>query len=513
MIWTVRCQLAVVVATVLVLGHGLGARQSSVEPFGGRPAFLADLAARRARAIEAFASESAVVLWSAPVRVYSDDTNYEYRQESNLLYLTGFSRQDVVLVLVPGASGPREFLFVPRSSPFRELWTGHVPSIEEVRAATGVQAVFAQEGMEAFEAFVRGFLGRSMADAPGADGPEAAGRAAAPSGERVRIALLDYRQNGAPGDSAEAMRQANWIGRLPQPGSGRALTFSNATPRFDTLRQIKTPYEQRVLRRSVEISAEAHIEGMKATRPGRWEYEVEAAIEFWFLKNGALSWGYPSIVGSGPNATTLHYIESSRRMQAGELLLVDAAGNFQGLTGDITRTYPISRRFNPDQKALYELVLAAEEAGIAAARPGTRAADINRAVRRVLGQGLLRLGLVTDPAAADGEGTQIGLWFPHSAVHGIGVDVHDPLGRLDPGAAFVIEPGLYIRPDTLERLEQDPDQISLARALAPAVARYRNIGIRVEDSFLMTATGPENLSVKTPKQVADLERIVGSGRD
>ena len=214
----------------------------------------------------------------------------------------------------------------------------------------------------------------------------------------------------------------------------------------------RRPYEQALLRRSVEISAGAHIAGMRVTRPGRWEYEVEAAIEHEWHRQGALSWGYPSIVASGPNATTLHYERSTRQLQPGELLLVDAAGNYQGLTGDITRTYPVSGKYSPEQRVLYDLVLRAADAGIAAARPGGRPADISRAVNAVFGPGLLELGLVTDPMAASGESPQITWWAPHSPTHGIGVDVHDPLHALDPGAAFVVEPGLYIRPDVLDRL-------------------------------------------------------------
>ena len=511
----------VVIGALVIIASSISAPsadQLAPAPFGGTAEYVADLRARRTRIADALGRESVLVLWSAPARVYSDDTDYEFRQESNLLYLTGLSRQHVIFVLVPGAVGAREFLFVPAADPVRELWTGRVPRADEVRAATGIDHVFAQTGTEAFDTFMRQLLGRPGAE-PGSGDHAAAVRAgamASPVSPTLQIALLNLEVSGRPAppaDSVEATRQAAWIRQI-QGGTGtKTVTFVDATTRLRTERQIKTAYEQRVLRRSVAISAEAHVEGMKATRPGRWEFEVEAAIERWFLQSGAMSWGYPSIVGSGPNATTLHYVDSSRRMEAGDLLLVDAAGNFQGLTGDITRTYPVSRRFTPEQRALYELVLVAEEAGLAAAKPGTRAADINRAVRQALGTGLLRLGLITDPSAATGESSQIALWFPHSAVHGIGVDVHDPLGRLDPGAAFVIEPGLYIRPDTLDRLLQDPNQTGLARAIRPAVERFAGLGIRIEDSFLMTGAGPENLSSAAPRLVRDLERVVGSGRD
>jgi Xaa-Pro aminopeptidase len=217
-------------------------------------------------------------------------------------------------------------------------------------------------------------------------------------------------------------------------------------------------------------------------------------------------------VASGPNATILHYLSSTRQMQSGDLLLVDAAGNYQGLTGDITRTYPVNGTFTAEQRALYDLVLRAADAGIAAARPGGQVSDIARAVRTVLGPGLLKLGLVTDPAAATGDSAQVGWWMPHSPTHGIGVDVHDPLFTLDPGAAFVVEPGLYIRPDVLDRLSAAPDTRALADALRPVVERYLHIGIRVEDSLVMTPQGPVNLSARVPRTADEIEKTVGTGR-
>jgi Xaa-Pro aminopeptidase len=350
--------------------------------------------------------------------------------------------------------------------------------------------------------------------APGAgEDPAIASFAAARAGRGAQLLVLDAPESGdSPSTAADddARGRVAWSRRIAREHPG--VTIHDPSALLEHQRQIKTPFEQAVLRRSVEISAEAHIEGMKAARPGRWEYEVEAAVEYWFHRSGALSPGYPSIVASGPNATILHYSASTRRMRAGELVLVDAAGSYEGLTGDITRTYPVSGRFSPDQRALYEIVLRAEDAGAAAARPGGDVAAITRAVRAALGSGLLSLGLVVDPAAATGDSPQIDLWFPHGPVHGIGMDVHEPVGRLDPGTAFVVEPGLYIRPDRLALLAADPAQAELARRLAPVVARYGQMGVRVEDSFLMTERGPEMLSGKAPRAIRDIEQTVGTGR-
>jgi Xaa-Pro aminopeptidase len=509
---------------VLVLAAGIAllvvefparvaARQ--IPPFGGEAAFRSDLAARRARVLGSFTADTVVVLSSAPPRVFSTDTNYEYRQESNLLYLTGLSEPNVTLVLVPGAEGPKEFLFVPAADATRELWDGPVVRPAEAERLTGITNVFAQRRAEAFDAFMRAFLGEAGGSAADAATPAARGEAASRGRRVTKVAVIDGNR-GRTGGSAEGVTDAvartadarRWI-----EAAGRTdVNVVDAAPALENLRRIKTPYEQRVLRRSVEISAEAHIEGMKATRPGRWEYEVEAAIEHWFLRSGAMSWGYPSIVASGPNATVLHYIKSTRQMQAGDLLLVDAAANFQGLTGDITRTYPVSRQFTSDQRALYEVVSNALDAGLAAARPGGDVAEIERAVKVAVGKGLLGLGLVVDPRSASGEGFEIGVWLPHLAVHWIGVDVHDHVGTLEPGAAFVIEPGVYIRPDALTRLAGNPNYAAFVAAVRPSVARFANMGIRLEDSILMTASGPENLSRLVPRAIRDVEAVVGTGK-
>jgi len=503
----------IAVVAALALWQGVGTA-TQIPPLGGVSQFVTDLAARRAKVMAALGSDTILVMWAAPARVYSTDVNYEYRQESNFLYLTGLSEEGGILVLVPGSRGRREFLFAPLGSPRQELWTGHVPTVQELTADTGIANVHVQKASEEFDQFLHGLLtGKGYRQQSQDAAAEFAGVAEALSAGRLRLAVLDRLAAGPDGRRPASLPPGSAAERAFEIQERHpTLALFNATEVLTRLRQIKTPYEQQVLRRSVEISAEAHVEGMRATRPGRWEYEVEAAIEYWYLKNGALSWGYPSIVGSGPNATTLHYLKSTRQMQSGDLLLVDAAANFQGLTGDITRTYPVNGRFSAEQRAIYELVLRAQAAGAAAAKPGGRAPEITAAVREVFAAGLEKLGLLVPVAGALSRNEQVGLWFPHGPVHGIGIDVHDPLGVLDPGAAFVIEPGLYIRPDRLEGLPKTAENQVLVDKLRPAVARYQNIGVRIEDSYLMTTNGLETLSSKAPRQVAEIERTVGSSR-
>jgi Xaa-Pro aminopeptidase len=486
--------LRIAVAAVLLGVFTLVPVAGQIPPHGGAEAYTADLAARRAKLMSAIGRDAVVVLWSAPQRLYSDDVHYEYRQESNMLYLSGIDQPDSILVLVPGAATQREHLFVRRGDPLRELWSGHILTPQEVTARSGIAAVHPQQGTEAFDAFMAGLFN-------GADRPSIA---------RVGVLSRLGRADDDADDAADRARETTWVREVEkQHPSVKGFSVGDV---LATQRQIKTAYEQAVLRRSVEISAEAHVEGMRAARPGRWEYEVESAIEATYLRNGALSWGYPSIVGSGPNATVLHYLASTRQMQDGDLLLVDAAGNYQGLTGDITRTYPVNGRFTPDQRAIYDIVLRAQEAGIAAARPGGRVEDIVRAVRGVITGGLQKLGFVG--AASDAErDAEVGLWFPHGPVHGIGMDVHDPLGQtLEVGAAFVIEPGIYIRPDALERSSRTAPDGATAERLKPLIARYRDIGIRVEDSFVMTPSGPAMLSGRAPRRIEEIERIVGTAK-
>ena len=458
-----------------------------------------DLKARRARLIEQLTPQSLAIVWSAPPRVYSLDVDYEYRQDSNLLYLTGINQPGTMLVLMPGNKTHREILFVSEPNPTREHREGHILTKEEATAASGIADVY-YAGQ--FESFLAAMFGRSSFGEP-------------------KLAETGEYQTFFDGVGAGHARLALPLGPPPEPSAplSAAYEFANKAreryfgvavvdtwPLLANLRQVKTPYELTVLDQSAAISSDAHLAGMRAARPGRYEYEVEAEIERTFLSRGAMSWGYPSIVGSGPNATILHYEASSRQMQDGDLLLVDAAANFQGLTVDITRTYPANGRFSDAQKDIYRVVLAAQEAGIRAAKTGNKTADITKAAAEVAKAGLLKLGLITD---ASGE--QYRTWYTHGIIHWIGMDVHD-VGDYDrvlaPGMTFVIEPGLYIRQQSLDALPDTPENRAFKTAVAPAVAKYKNIGVRVEDSFALTATGLKTLSAKVPKSIEDLERTL-----
>jgi Xaa-Pro aminopeptidase len=473
----------------------LGAAHSLADEFSD------DLKARRTRVMEQLGPDAMLVLWSAPPRLFSNDTDFEYRQDSDLYYLTGVTQEETTLVLMPGNQTQKSILFIREFDPVREHWEGHSLTPDEAKALSGVDVVYRASEFQAFmdSTFARKpYKLRRTAVTAEYDAFFDALKAG-----KARLALL-----AGPSRLGSALTPSQEFGNsVTERVVG--VTVQDASSVIHGLRQIKTPYEQKVLTRSVEISSEAHIAGMRAARPDAFEYQVEAAIEHVYLANGAMTPGYPSIVGSGPNATILHYNTSGRQMKAGELLLVDAAGAYQMMTGDITRTYPVSGRFSPEQRTLYELVFAAQEAGMKAAKVGGKTLDIENASAEVIRNGLLKLGLITD---ASGE--QFRTWYTHGICHWIGLDVHDvgDYNRpLAPGMAFVVEPGIYIRPEALDNLPKTPQNAAFIEKVRPMVEKYKYLGVRIEDSFLLTETGLKQLSAKVPRTIEEIEKLMGGG--
>jgi Xaa-Pro aminopeptidase len=458
-----------------------------------------DLKVRRARVMERLGPEAVLILRSAPVKVYSGDVDYEFRQDSNLFYLTGIDQEETILVLMPGNQERKEILFVKPRDPVREHWEGRLLSRDEATDQSGIETVYQTTDFESFIAAI--FSGRPYA-APAAS-QEYARFASALKEDRARLHLL---LTPGPGVSGELPPNYQFVNKLRERFFG--FTASDATSIFRDLRQMKSPYEQKILEESGNISSEAHLAGMKAARPGAYEYEVEAAIEYVFKKNGAFDWSYPSIVGSGPNSTTLHYSKSNRKMQAGDLLLVDAAAHHKYVTVDVTRTYPVSGTFTPAQKDIYSLVFQAQTEAMSVAGAGARLSDVHQKTVQVIKQGLLKLGLITDTT-----GDQYRLWYTHSASHWIGMDVHDvgDFNRpLSPGMAFVIEPGIYIRESALDNLPDTRENADFIEKVRPAVEKYRDIGVRIEDSFLLSESGLKNLSAKVPRTIGEIETFMKS---
>jgi len=462
--------------------------------------FSDDLNARRARVMERLGPDALLILWSAPAARYSNDVDYEYRQDSNLYYLTGLTQEQTILVLMPGNDKRREILFIKDRNPSREQWTGRLLSPDEAKAQTGIETVL---NATQFDAFISGVLG-GQGFGPVTDKEAAAFLKAMESG-RARISL--------PLDAGRRVTDALTPPlEFAQKVRDRFFGFQivDATPTLTALRMVKTPYERKTLVTSLEISSDAQKAGMRAAHEGAYEYEVKAAIEAVFRSRGADSWSYPSIVGSGPNATILHYPHSERQMLQNELLLVDAACNYQYASGDITRTYPITGRFSPLQKDIYQIVLEAQDASAALAKPGATLKQMHDKTVDVIKSGLLRLGLITDAS-----GDQYRLWYPHGSSHYIGIDVHDVgsnLRPLEPGMAFTIEPGIYIREAALDSLPRSAENDAFIAKVRPIVKKYADIGVRIEDSFLLEESGLRRLSASVPRTIDEVEAFLRKPR-
>ncbi len=327
--------------------------------FANDPDLRADLVQRRQSVMEKMGNRGMLILFSADVRTYSGDVAYEFRQENNLFYLTGIRHPETTLVLMPQHSSRREILFLPDRDPRREVWDGKMASPEDITAISGIQTVWSSSE---FDSFLNSVLyGRpyrsqsSQYDDFFADLQEGV----------ADVYLLMEPKPGLTGEVGEELRFAN---RLRERFTG--IQIKDASQIFQQLRVIKSPYEVKQLQEAIDITIEAQLEVMKILHPGLWEYEVEALIEYVFKKRNSFDWAFPSMVASGPNATTLHYQESQRQIQDGELLLMDIGAEYNYYAADITRTIPANGKFTPEQAAIYQLVLNAQKESIALVKPG-----------------------------------------------------------------------------------------------------------------------------------------------
>ena len=467
----------------------------------------AELRARRARVMEKLGPNSLLVLFSAEPRVYTNDVDYEFRQENNLYYLTALRQSGATLVLVRGAAGPaRELLFLPRRNAAAETWTGHMYSPEEARAVSGLGEIWDAREFEPFMNAVRSRL--AYRPAPGAvllappdarPAPAEDFLAAMAKNEATLYLLIRGEKNQE--FRQEFLYSAAWMGN---PGG---LSVRSAWEVFASLRQRKSPYELRLMQHAVDISIEGHQRAQAVASRAKWEYEVEAELDYTYKRRNADNWGYPSIVGCGPNATTLHYQESQGSVQPGDLILIDAGAEYEHYSADVTRTFPASGKFTPAQAEIYNVVLAAQDAAFRAIRPGAHLSDVHNAAAEVIKDGLLRLGLITDR-----NGMQYRVWFMHGTSHWLGMNVHDVSTRgddlLDAGMVFTVEPGIYIRPDALDNLPKTPETEKFVAAVRPAFEKYKRIGVRIEDDVVVTADGYHNLSAALPRAIPEIEAFM-----
>ena len=414
---------------------------------------------RRDAVREAIPRDALALFFSAPHRNRQGDVFFEYRQDSDLLYLTGSSEIGTALLLAPAGvtvDGARvtEVLFVPPRDASQEVWTGRLLGSERAERTLGVaKAVSLDRFREVMRPLLEG--ARPLYHLPPPTGVEE------DSPLFSQLQLLRQR-SGADGELLRTV--------------------------LDRLRAIKTAEELVALGKAIDITAEAHREVARAIEPGMHEYQAEALIEYVFRRNGAEHPGFPSIVGSGENSVILHY-ESNRRAMAGEdMVVIDIGAEYHGYSADVTRTYPVDGRFSDEQRAIYEIVLRAQEAGIEEARAGNAFQAPYQAAARVLARGLADLKLI------DSRDDLRGLrrFFMHGVSHYLGLDVHDvgPNGALEPGTVITVEPGIYVAPSE----DVDP--------------KWWNIGVRIEDDVLITVDAPIVLSSGAPKTVREIERLM-----
>ncbi len=406
-----------------------------------------------------------------------------FHQNSLFRYLTGFTEPDAALVMVIEGGETTEVLFVNPRDPGRETWEGLRMGPERSEAETGLP-------------------GRSVTDLTAVMDSLLL--------HHSELRLVGPYQPGAPVMNDVTQRVDALI---DQHDDVRVRPINQ---QVNALRAMKSEGERELLRRTVAITVEAHRQAALRLAPGRNEFEIQAAIEATFRRYGSERPAFASIVGSGPNSTVLHYNANNRFMEDGDVVVIDIGASLGGYAADVTRTYPVNGRFTPEQRDIYQLVRDAQAAAEAIVAPGVGMLRMNAEASRVLAEGLAELGLIESPEAvfevAPGQfAPQLRLFYMHGLGHGIGLDVHDPAPEpLEPGAAFSIEPGLYVRPNLLDEVIEDtPANRRMIEAIRPAFERYRGIGVRIEDDYLLTEEGLEWLS-PAPREIEELEALLAT---
>jgi Xaa-Pro aminopeptidase len=483
---------------------------------------------RRAAVLAALPEDAVAIVFSAPHRNRSNDVDYQYRQSSALYYLTGTTEASSVLLLVPAGTDVdgnrvREVLVVPERDPATESWMGRRLGAERAAAELGIEAAVPMGSLQDMTGPLletqRVYL---------AAWPEGVVNGS-PLAEQIawlreRVPVLEL-ESGRAGYMQRAILRVSddesyrrIRGGLERFGGAEALAETGvaemARAFFDAgsaeawlawkdghlsgladvilldsilqdLREVKTDEELRFLQKAIDLTAAAHREAFRSIEPGLREYEIEAVIEYVFQRGGAEYTGFPSIVGSGENSIILHYESNRRTMEAGDVVVMDIGAEYRGYSADITRTVPVSGRFSDEQRLIYEAVLEAQEAAIAAALPGAGFGDVGAAASAVLAERLQELGLISSPNG-------LRRFLPHGVSHYLGLDVHDAgtYGPLRPGNVITVEPGIYIAPS------------------GDVEERWWNIGIRIEDDVLITEEGPRVLSGAAPKTIEEIEALM-----
>jgi len=420
-----------------------------------------DLEARRARVLAALDKNAVLLLRSRKPAHFSGDIHYEFREDNNLYYLTGLNQQGTYLVMSNHTMGNLgKVMLFTRTGRGKGVisYADRRLTLEEVSARTGIpeKCILGPADLEKFLARALGIKGK---------------------GKKISAKrLLYYDRRGAERSGITEIDKAHsLVLRLRHNRAGRRKIKSSRTL-IDPLRRIKSPYEIECIRKAIKATEAGLTAAIRQMRPGMFEYEVEAIIEFHYRRLGCEHMAFPSIVGSGPNSCILHYSACRRKLEAGDLVVMDVGGDYRHYAADITRTVPVSGKFTQRQRAMYDLVLKAQIAAIRAVKPGVSFGETDRVARKIIGEGLKNLGLIKSSVHAR-------RYFPHGTSHTLGMDAHDiPAGKLETGMVLTVEPGIYIAEEAL--------------------------GIRIEDDVLVTEKGAEVLSIGVAKRAEEIEALM-----
>lgn len=435
-----------------------------------KPAFDMNIFKERRKLVGKEIQGSALVVAAHPELIRNHDVGYPYRQDSNLFYLTGWEEPESILIFRPGMN-PETVMFVRRRDQERETWDGFRYGPEGCEREFGIDKAYP---IDEFEKIAPQLL--------------------------AGVDSLYYRLF----KNHEADKRMNEVLETVRRVQGRTgyglLTIHDADTYLGEHRLVKSEYELTQLREACEISAQGHLAAMHFTRPGVSERQVQGVLAHHFFMRGSAREGYNSIVASGNNATTLHYNFNDQICKDGELLLIDAGAEFNYYTGDITRTYPVNGKFTDEQGRVYEAVLKVQKEIIEYIKPGIFFRDLHNMGNDLLTDAMISLGLLTGRREDIVQSMQHKKYYPHGIGHWLGLDVHDAglyfkKGEprpIEANMCFTIEPGIYVPADDKSAPE-----------------KFRSIGIRIEDNIRVTNNGYENMTSSVPKEIADIEKVVG----
>lgn len=434
----------------------------------------AEFKQRRQRLMGMMSSNAIAIIPAAMPARRNRDVQYLFRQDSDFFYLSGFSEPQALLVLAPGRPHGEVILFCAERDPDAERWDGERMGPERATQMLGVDDAFPYADMEDI---LPGLI---------------EGKA------RIYINLGEYPEFDS--------RLLGWVADIRKREAGGAhppSEFVALKHQLHELRLYKSKKELKLMRRAAEITAGAHVRAMQHCAPGMTEGQLDAELTYEFMRHGARTPAYPSIVGSGRNACVLHYVDNAAVLKKGQLVLVDAGCEYQHYASDVTRTFPVDGTFTSVQREIYDVVLRANLAAIDECRPGRPFNAPHEAAVRIMVCGLLSLGLMEGDAQRIIEEETYRAYCPHKTSHWLGIDVHDvgdyriddDWRDLEPGMVLTVEPGIYI-----------PDDVSTAHLRAA----YRGVGVRIEDDVLVTKAGPEVLTDQAPKTPADIERLMAA---